>query len=48
MKEYFRIMFTDFDVMNQSDWDKWRKYSGRTLKISGVIAVIVWIINILI
>ena len=30
MKEYLRIMFGDWDIMDNSDWDKWTKYSGRT------------------
>lgn len=48
MKEYFRIMFTDFSVLNESDWAKWRKYSGITLNIMISVAIVVWIIAVII
>ena len=42
MKEYFRIIFTEWDDTSMSNWDKWYKYSDRTIKILCVISIIVW------
>lgn len=44
MKEYYRIMFTDFDVMNESDWEKWNKYSSLTFNVLLTVYIAVFII----
>lgn len=48
MKEYFRIIFTDIDVMNNEDWEKWNTYSTATVQIGILIVFILAIIVLII
>ncbi len=43
MREYFKIMFADWDTMSFSDSDKWWKYAHKTFNVLLVIMVLVWL-----
>jgi hypothetical protein len=48
MKEYLRIIFGEWDVMNNKDWELWNKYSKRTFIVLISLVVIVHVVVILI